>query len=74
MYSWAVLQTSCKKFLVRVGSENWDLCQHPDDSDAQSGLETTRVEGALDWALKDPGMTPVHSPTQPLPLVLSVPV
>lgn len=39
---------------------------------ARSGLETTRVEGALDWILMDSGMTLVHSLTYLLPLVLSV--
>ena len=51
----------------------WELVFHasaPDDFDTQSGLETTVVEGALDWALNEPAMTPVHSLTQLHPLGL----
>lgn len=41
----------------------------------QSGLETTGIEGALDWAWNGPGMmTSVHSLTQFLPLVLRIPL
>lgn len=51
----------------------WELVFYasaPDDFDTQSGLGTTVVEGALDWALNDPVMTPVHSLTQLLSLGL----
>lgn len=41
----------------------WELAFYastPNDPEAQSGLETPSMEGALDWTLNDSGMTP-HS-------------
>lgn len=37
------------------------------DSDVQSGLETTGVAGTSGRVLNDPGMTPVHSLTNSAP-------
>lgn len=46
----------------------WELAFYastPDDSDARSGLETTGVERAVDWALNDPAMTPFTNSALP---------
>ena len=71
MYSWAAPQTSCKDSWSDWALGIGILCQPPGDSDVQSSLETTVVERALDWTpSNDPGMNPVHSLTQLLPLGL----